>query len=60
MDNPHLEMTGIFQAGPEHKEALLHFLQKAPVENTFLLADIEQYGFTAPFQHCLLYTSRCV
>ena len=50
MDNPHLEMTGIFQAGPEHKEALLHFLQKAPVENTFLLADIEQYGFTAPFQ----------
>lgn len=43
-------MTGIFQAGPEHKEALLHFLQKAPVENTFLLADIEQYGFTAPFQ----------
>ena len=25
-------------------------LQKAPVENTFLLADIEQYGFTAPFQ----------
>ena len=43
-------MTGIFQAGPKHKEVLARFLQKAPVENTFLLADIEKYGFSSPFQ----------
>lgn len=43
-------MTGIFQAGPKHQEVLARFLQKAPVENTFLLADIEKYGFSSPFQ----------
>lgn len=41
---------GISPAKQEQKQILLHFLEQQPLLNTFLLADIERYGFHNPFQ----------
>ena len=47
-------MMAIQKMTRQHRDMLLNFLSQDPVANTFLIADIEQYGFYTPFQQVWL------